>query len=156
MPVLQGKLGLVDGLRFPSGRHSVGETAWSKGLSGSADGVGVVAHAGSIAMRLLADRTGLTEQLSVAMTRRGFTPRHDRARVLVDVAVLLADGGEAIADMHVLRHQREVLGPVASPPTVWRMLDDVTAGRRRKIAAARARVRRRVWGQFPDGVLRCV
>lgn len=107
-------------------------------------------------MRLLADRTGLTEQLSVAMTRRGFTPRHDRARVLVDVAVLLADGGEAIADMHVLRHQREVLGPVASPPTVWRMLDDVTAGRRRKIAAARARVRRRVWGQFPDGVLRCV
>ncbi|WP_235509252.1 hypothetical protein [Terrabacter sp. Soil810] len=37
--------------------------------------------------------------------------------------VLLADGGEAIAAIDVLRHQAGVLGPVASAPTVWRSLD---------------------------------
>ncbi len=114
----------------------------------SADGVGVVAHAGSVAMRLLADRTGLTHELANAMTRRGFNPVHDRGRVLTDVAVMIADGGEAIADIDVLRHQSGVLGPVASPATVWRTLDEVTPGRAKKIATARARVRRHVWSQI--------
>ncbi len=125
-------------------------TSWSTGLSVSADGVGVVAHAGIVAFRLLADRTGLTDELSKAMTRRGFDPVHDRGRVLADVAVMLADGGEAIADIDVLRHQSGVLGPVASPPTVWRTLDQVTPARARKVAAARARVRRHVWSQIID------
>ena len=80
-------------------------TAWSSGLSVTADGVGVVSHAGSVGLRLLADRTGLTAELSKAMTRRSFVPVHDRGRVLGDVAVMLADGGEAIADIDVLRHQ---------------------------------------------------
>ncbi len=120
-------------------------TSWSVGLSVTGDGVGVVAHAGSVATRLLADRTGLTGELSEAMVRGGFVPVHDRGRVLADVAVMLADGGEAIADIDVLRHQAGVLGPVASPPTVWRTLDEVTPGRLKKIAIARARTRRRVW-----------
>ncbi len=127
-------------------------TSWSAGLSVSADGVGVVAHAGSVATRLLADRIGLTGELSKAMVRRNFNPGHDRGRVLTDVAVMLADGGEAIADIDVLRHQAGVLGPLASPPTVWRTLDEVTPGRLKKIATARARVRRHVWAQLPDGV----
>ena len=118
----------------------------------TADGVGVVAHAGSVATRLLADRTGLTAELSKAMVRHNFNPGHDRGRVLADVAVMLADGGEAIADIDVLRHQSGVLGPVASPPTVWRTLDEVTPGRLKKIQQARARVRRHVWAQFPDAV----
>ena len=93
-------------------------TSWSTGLSVSGDGVGVVAHAGSVALRLLADRTGPTSELSKAMTRRSFVPVHDRdrGRVPADVAVMLADGGEAIADIDVLRHQAGVLGPVASRP----------------------------------------
>jgi hypothetical protein len=67
---------------------------------------------------------------------------------------MLADGGEAIADIDVLRHQSQVLGAVASPPTVWRTLDEVTAARARKIQAARARVRRHVWAQLAarDGI----
>jgi len=120
-------------------------------MSVTSDGVGVVAHAGSVATRLLADRTGLTAELSKAMARRNFVPGHDRGRVLSDVAVMLADGGEAIADIDVLRHQAGVLGPVASPPTVWRTLDEVTGGRLTKIAVARARARRHVWAQLPDG-----
>ena len=86
----------------------------------SGDGSGVVAHAGSVAVRLLADRVGLTEALSTALARRGFVPGHDRGRVLVDVATMLVAGGEAIADIDTLRHQDQVLGPVASPATVWR------------------------------------
>nr|WP_238361458.1 IS1380 family transposase [Actinopolymorpha pittospori] len=121
-------------------------------MSVSADGVGVVAHSGSVATRLLGNRTGLTTGLSKAMSRRDFDPGHDRGQVLVDVAVMLADGGEAITDIDVLRHQAGVLGPVASPPTVWRVLEEVAAGRLKKIAAARARVRRHVWAQLPDGV----
>jgi len=116
------------------------------------DGVGVVAHAGSVGLRLLADQTGLTAELSKAMTRRCFVPGHDRGRVLADVAVVLADGGESIADIDVLRHQASVVGPVASPPTVWRTLDEVTPGRLKKIAVARARVRRHVWAQLPGGL----
>jgi len=115
------------------------------------DGAGVVAPAGSVALRLLADRTGLTGELSKAMARRSFRPVHDRGQVLVDVAVMLADGGEAIADIDVLRHQSAVFGDVASPPTVWRALDEVTPARLKKIAAARARVRRQVWAQLAGG-----
>ena len=99
--------------------------AWSQGLLVTADGAGVVALAGSAAVRLLADRVGLTEHLSTALSQRGFVPVHDRGRVLVDVATVLAAGGEAIADIDTLRHE-PVWVPVASPATVWRTLEGVT------------------------------
>src|SRR5680860_1457613 len=123
-------------------------TSWSAGLSVTGDGTGVVAHAGSVATRMLADRTGLTQELSKALKSRSFTPVHDRGRVLVDVAVMLADGGEAICDIEVLRHQAPVLGPVASAPTVWRALDELTPAAMKRIQTARARVRRHVWTQL--------
>jgi hypothetical protein len=129
----------------------VKSNAWSKGLSVSADGTGVVSHVGSVALRLLADQVGLTDQCSRALTRRSFTPVHDRGRVLVDLAVMIADGGEAISDIAVLRHQRDVLGDIASAPTVWRTLDELTAARLRQVEKARAKVRRHVWDQL--GVL---
>ena len=121
-------------------------TAWACDLSVSGDGVSVVAHAGGVAVRLLADRVGLAAELSEALTRRGFVPRHDRGQVLVDVATMLAGGGEAIADIDTLRHQDAVLGAVASPPTVWRALDELTPARLRRVERARARTRARVWG----------
>ena len=117
-------------------------------MSVGGDGAGVVAHAGSVGLRLLGDRTGLTAEMSKALTRRGFAPVHDRGRVLVDVAVMLADGGEAIADIDVLRHQVAVLGPIASPPTVWRTFDELTPAALKRIEVARARVRRHVWAQL--------
>jgi hypothetical protein len=100
----------------------VKRTSWSQGLSVTADGAGVVPLAGAVAVRLLADRVGLTEALSAALARRNFSPVHDRGRLWVDLATVLAAGGEAIADIDTLRHQTGVLGPVASPPTVWRGL----------------------------------
>lgn len=60
--------------------------AWSRGLSVTADGTGVVA------LRLLADKVGLTGALFTALTRRGFVPVHDRGYVLVDVATVPAAG----------------------------------------------------------------
>jgi hypothetical protein len=136
------------------GTSQVKHMAWSSGLSVTSDGTGVVAHAGSVVVRLLADRVGLTDQLSTVLARRSFRPGHDRGRVLVDLAVLLADGGEAIADIDVLRHQRLVLGPVASAPTVWRTLDELTPATMKRIERARAQVRRHVWAQLAaaDGV----
>lgn len=116
------------------------------------DGTGVVAHAGSAAVRLLADRTGLTGALSGAVARRGFTPGHDRGRVLVDVATMITAGGEAIADIDTLRHQEQVLGAVASAPTVWRALDEVGPGALKRIEKARAKVRAGVWGLIPGGL----
>lgn len=104
--------------------------------------------AGAVAVRLLADRVGLTEAMSAALARRGFTPAHDRGRVWLDVATMLTAGGEAITDIDSLRYQRQVLGPVASPPTVWRTLDELTPGALRRLEKARARIRRHVWGLF--------
>ena len=124
-------------------------TTWSAGLSVSADRTGVVVHAGSIAVRLLADRTGLTKELSRATRRWSFVPVHYRGQVLVDVAVMLADSGEAIGDIDVLRHQDQELGPEASDPTWWRALDELTPTALKRIEVARARVRRDVWAQLP-------
>jgi hypothetical protein len=45
--------------------------------------------------------------------------------VLADVAVMIADVGEAIADLAVLRNQPGLFGRVASPATAWRVLDSV-------------------------------
>jgi len=121
-------------------------TAWSTGLTVEVGGHGVVSHTGSAALRLLADRTGLTGALSKALRRRGFTPVHDRGRVLADTAVLIADGGRVMSDLAVLRDQGELFGSVASDPTLWRALEEIGPDQRERIAAARAKVRRHVWG----------
>jgi hypothetical protein len=120
-------------------------TSWSQGLSVTADGSAVVPLVGAVAARLLAERVGLTEALSTALARRSFTPRHDRGQVWVDLATMLTAGGEAIADIDILRHQAGVLGPVASPPTVWRVLDEATPAALKRAEEARARIRRHVW-----------
>jgi hypothetical protein len=125
-------------------------TSWSRGLSVTADGDGMVPLAGAVAVRLLADRVGLTDGLSAALARRGFTPGHDRGQVWVDVATMLTAGGEAIADIDTLRHQARLLGPVASAPTVWRTLDESTPAMLQRVEKARAQARRHVWGVLPQ------
>jgi hypothetical protein len=64
--------------------------------------------------------------------------------------VLLADGGEAIADIDVLRQKSEVPGPVASAPTVWRTLGELTPAALKRIETARAKARRHVWQLLPS------
>jgi hypothetical protein len=116
------------------GTFDVQSTAWSRDLRVTADGTGVVSHVGAALLRMLADRTRLTGALSAALARRGWWPVHDRGRVLVDLAVMVADGGEAICDIDVLRQQSEVFGAVASAAICWRALDEIDAVRLRRIA----------------------
>jgi hypothetical protein len=62
--------------------------------------------------------------------------------------VLLADGGEAIADLAVLRQQSGLFGPVASDPTAWRVLDAIDTPALARLRAARAVARELTWLQL--------
>jgi hypothetical protein len=114
----------------------------------SADGIGVVSHAGSRLLADLADQTTLTARLSAMFaSRTAPQTAHDPGRVLIDVAVMIADGGECISDIAALADQPAVFGPVASDSTCWRVLDSVTEADLGGIAAVRAATRELVWAQ---------
>jgi Transposase DDE domain group 1 len=116
------------------------------------DGTGVVGHAGAALLRELADRVGLTRALGWQQPdgRR----RHPDAAVLRDLAVLLADGGDCLSDLAVLRDQPELFGPVASTPTAWRIIERAARDPDglARLRAARAHARARAWavGGDPD------
>jgi hypothetical protein len=114
----------------------------------TADGAGVVSHAGTRLLADLADATRLTGELSAALEGvRGPRPRHDPGRVLVDLAVAIADGAEAISDIAVLADQPALFGPVASDSTCWRLLAALDERWLAAVAGARARAREVVWAQ---------
>jgi hypothetical protein len=73
---------------------------------------------------------------------------HDPAKVLTDLAVALAAGGDCLADIAVLRAEPDVYGRVASDPTVSRTIDRLARDAPRALAAintARAAARARAW-----------
>jgi DDE family transposase len=115
-------------------------------VSVSADGTGVVSHVGT---RLLADVaavSGLPEALDdAAGGRRRRRSAHTPGRVLTDLAVLLADGGETITDLAVLRDQPGLFGTVASTATAWRVLDSVDDEVLDELKRARSVARERAW-----------
>jgi len=115
-------------------------------LSVTADGKGIAAHAGTRLLAEMAEFTGLSGALSEALAptvRR--TRRHDPGRVLLDIALTLADGGDCLSDLSVLRDQPAVFGSVASTPTASRVVDSVDADRLEAIRAARAEAREAAW-----------
>jgi hypothetical protein len=133
-------------------------TSLRAGFEVTCDGEGVVGHAGAALLAELADRLGLTAALGwragQGQTRRH---RHQAGRVLRDLVVMLADGGDCLSDLAVLRDQPELFGPVASTATAWRMVEG-TAGDELGLAglrAARAHARARAWqaGAWPDADL---
>jgi hypothetical protein len=119
------------------------------------DGTGVVGHAGAALLRELADRLGLTSALGWhgPLGRR----RHPDAAVLRDLAVTLADGGDCLSDLAVLRDQPALFGPVASTPTAWRVIERTAkdADGLARLRAARGHARARAWaaGGDPDAEL---
>ena len=52
---------------------------------------------------------------------------HDPGKVVLDVAVAIALGGDGLADLAVVRAQPELFGPVASDPTVSRLIAGLAA-----------------------------
>jgi len=116
-----------------------------------------VSHAGAALLAETADRVGLTGALSDVpgglRQRRG---GHDPGRVVRDLAVMLADGGDALCDLLSLRDQPALFGRVASNSTAWRVIDDVCEhGLLDAVRAARATARARVFalGARPAGPL---
>ncbi len=97
-------------------------------ITATADGKGVVSHAGSRLLADVADRTTLTAQLAEELVGlRKPRARHDPGRVLVDMAVAVADGATTISDVAVLADRAELFGAVASDSTCWRLLDRLDA-----------------------------
>jgi hypothetical protein len=114
----------------------------------SADGAGLVSHAGTALVAQVADKVGLTSSLSARLAgikqrRRG----HDPGRVIRDLAVMLVDGGECVSDLGAVREQGALFGSVASDSTAFRMVDRVasTPGLLDAVREAHARARARFW-----------
>ena len=112
----------------------------------AADEDGLTSRAGTALLSGVADRVGLTGALGVAMNGvRERASRHCPGRALRDVAVMLADGGDALCDVRVLRDEPSLFGPVASDATAWRAIAAVDAERLDALRRARAEARARVW-----------
>ena len=112
-----------------------------------ADGKNVVSHSGTRLLTDMAERSGLQDDLSAALSplvRR--RRKHDPGRVLVDFAAMAADGGGYCSDLAPMRNQPALFGPVASQPTAWRLLHAINEDLRARVDAARAKARARVWG----------
>jgi len=109
-------------------------------------GTGVVAHVGLHAVGSFADRIGLGDVLSTVVPYRGpGVPVHDRGKVLTQVALMLAGGGEACLDIEHLRAGPDLFGSVPSDTTVARTFAEITEADRAQIAAGVAPLRAKVW-----------
>jgi hypothetical protein len=109
----------------------------------------VVSQAGGVLLVEAVRKAGLDGAISAALApwRR---PRavHDPGKILVDVALAVALGGDCLADVGMLRDEPAVFGPVASDPTVSRLIDTLAAAGPKALTAipsARAEVRERIW-----------
>jgi len=121
----------------------------------TADGDGIVAHAGARLVSGMAEVVGLGDAWSDAMAptvrrRRAIDPGF----VLVDLAVTLADGGDCLSDLRTLRDQPDLFGRVASAPTAWRVIDSIDDAVLDALRAGRAKARAAAWaaGGAPDRI----
>ena len=107
----------------------------------------VVAHVGLHALGCFADRLGLGDELSMAVTGGGEQRLlgHDRGKVLTQVMLMLAGGGECCADIEYLRAQPGLFGPVASDSTVHRTFAAIDEATLAYLGQAMADVRAQVW-----------
>ena len=111
-------------------------------------GEGVVAHVGLHALGSFADRLGLGDALSCRIPPTGERlPLHDRGKVLVQTALMLAGGGESCADIEHLRLQSDLFPSVPSDSTVFRTFHELTSETRVGIAKAMAEMRAKVWSR---------
>ncbi|MEU6578534.1 IS1380 family transposase [Streptomyces sp. NPDC046805] len=113
------------------------------------DGRHVVSQAGSVLLIETVRKTGLDQAISTALSPwRKPRSIHDPGKILLDVALAVALGGDCLADVAMLRAEPDVFGPVASDPTVSRLIDALAASGEKALQAvrsARSEVRNRVW-----------
>jgi len=113
-----------------------------------------VSRSGALLLRELTVETGLAAGWTEALldTYKGLPTRHAPGRVLADLAVMIADGGDALAHLATLRDQSKLFGAVASEPTAWRAVERVDAAHLDLMRAVRAGAREKAWaaGAGPD------
>lgn len=111
--------------------------------------VGAAGSAGGVLLTRTADLSGLCTGLSeVLRPWRKPTAVHDPAKVVADLAVMLALGGDCLADVALLRAEAGIYGPVASEATVSRTISTLAADADQvltAISAARLVARSRAW-----------
>ena len=114
-------------------------------LSVIAGGESLVSHAGGVLLVETARRSGLAGQLSGLLGPwRKPLATHDPGKIVTDLAIAVALGGDAASDVAVLRAQPGVFGQVASDPTVSRLITTLAedaedgAGRDQRGAGDRA------------------
>lgn len=120
--------------------------------------VGAVGNAGGVLLTQTIKATGLDVALSQALAPwRKPTAFHDPAKVLLDLAISLALGGDCLADVALLRAEPELYGLVACDATVSRTISLLAQHANRVLRAvdtARATARLRAWAlagdQAPD------
>jgi hypothetical protein len=109
----------------------------------------LVSHAGSVLLVRAAQRVGLDAALREALGGwRKPTAVHDPGKVILDLALMLAIGGDCLADVAQLRASPAVFGWVASDATVSRTIAALAADADRVLAAidtARAAARATAW-----------
>jgi Transposase DDE domain group 1 len=131
------------------GTFQVNGIGWGSKIVVSADGKGIVCQAGGLLLTETLRVTGLDQGLSAGLGRwRRPRAIHDPGKIVADLAVTLALGGDCLADVQVLRSQPELFGLVASDPTVSRLVDALACDHLaalKAIRAARAVARERVW-----------
>ena len=114
-----------------------------------AGGASLVSHAGATLLVETARRSGLARELSARLARwRRPLATHDPGKIVGDLAIAVALGGDAAADVAVLRAQPAVFGPVTSDPTASRLIAALAQDAEDALAAisgARATARERVW-----------
>jgi hypothetical protein len=108
----------------------------------------LVSHAGAALVAECADQLGLTSALDRALEDLfAREPTHAPGRVIRDLAVMLADGGDALCDLAGVRDQEALFGPVASDSTAYRLIERVAQDpdALEAIGTARAEARARAW-----------
>jgi hypothetical protein len=111
----------------------------------------LVSSSGGLLLRQTVRLSGVQRALSVALAPwRARRAVHDPGKVLVDVATSVALGGDCLADLAVVRAQRQLFGLVASDPTVSRLVAALAADIDTALSAirsARAQARAAVWAR---------
>jgi Transposase DDE domain group 1 len=112
-------------------------------------GSGIVSQAGAVLLTRALRVTGLDQGLSAGLARwRAPRAVYDPGKIIADLAVTLALGGDCLADIAVLRAEPALFGPVASDPVVSRLITRLASDAPRaleSIRAARAAARERAW-----------
>lgn len=112
--------------------------------------VAAIGHAGGVVLTEMIRATRLDRALTEALAPwRKPLAVHDPGKIILDLAVTLALGGDALSDLAILRAEPGAYGRVASDPTVSRAITTLAADADRVLAAigaARRQARASVWG----------